>query len=263
MSMATYSEAAFNDWVYDLNYTIIFAVLAVIAHLLGPAYTVLASIYIASQIGGPLDALLSYSTCDGPSHRQYAELRRHKPSILGFFGMTVFLRECFTLQHVRNVAGPLYLLAYGAWCLRDLWDLASVLSTIQRAWKHPVARNFIYCINFVWFYGTLADDWAWYHRSMIISRYSIKLRQLWIPSATLGWQQTKAKYTRPRGAYEYHSLGDGEMRLLKLQRRFPWTEVTSKLVHVAVDTTDMPSYEAISHHPGNLEELSHTIIVNG
>lgn len=62
---------------------------------------------------------------------------------------------------------------------------------------------------------------------------------------------------------KHQSLAGGQIRLLKLFRRSPLAYVTRELVHVFLDSEDLPTYEAISYHWGEDSPRSRrAIIVN-
>lgn len=178
------------------------------AWFLGPLYTLLASIWITTYQGGPLDALLPYLTCDGPSRRQYARLRCHKPSMVVFYGTAIMLHEY--CAHLRRLSAYLYMFEFVAWSLRSLWNPALFVRFSKRCWKHPLVQAAYHgvcsALELALHYGTLVDDWAWYHRSTFLSRYSYKSHQIWIPYVAVQWQQIKAQHNRPARAYEYRSL---------------------------------------------------------
>ncbi len=261
-----YSDAAVKNYSYIISQTVVHAALATILHILGSSYTLLASIWITTYPSGPLDALLTYLTCDCPPHEQYAELQRHEPAMLGFYGTAVMLHEYCAPERLKLFSAYVYMLAFTAWSLRSLWNQELFLAFAGRVWQYPMVQaasngvSLACCL--AWHYGTLIDDWAWEHRSKTLSRCSYQTHQIWIPILALQWQQVKARHTRPRHAYEYHGLMNREIKFLKLQRRLPFAEVTSKLIHVSLDDFDIPPFEAISYYRSDSGETSRTIAVD-
>ncbi len=249
MCMTMDQHASALLWCCDWRYCLHgcpdwgFCCTAGVAHCFDPSYTLLISIWITSYQRDSLDALLTYLICDGPPFRQYAALKSHKLSMLGFYETAVLLHEYCAYQRVRLFTAYLYMLEFVAWSLRSWLDSALFLSSANRCWKHSLVHAVIHrvylTLDLALHYETLIDGWAWHYRSKILVHYSYKIHQIWISYTAFRWQQFEAQHTVPPRAYEYCSLMIRETRLLILHRKSPFAEVTSRLVHVSLDDLDI------------------------